>query len=127
MFKDIEFLRERNTNIFIDISMYRKPDFEVTVTQGECLVCDGVLHFVEDPYKYVEKCAASAEKNGLFLLVDKIVDTDDAETNAAEFFHDREHRRYYTVEEILDFTKDFFILEYFVRKNGKCFFIFIRR
>lgn len=126
MFKEIEYLRERNTKTFIDISMYRKLDFNVIVTAGECLVSDGALHFMENPRAYLAKCADSAEKNGLFLLADTLVDRSDAETNAAQYFANPNHRRFYTVEEIIDFTKDFFRLEAFVRKGGKCFFIFAK-
>lgn len=126
MFKDIEYLRERNTKTFIDISMYRKPEFKVMVTAGECLVSDDALHFMEDPRGYIAKCAASAEKNGLFLLADTIVDKDDAAINADQYFKDPNHRRFYTVAEIIDFSKDFFRLEFFVRKGGKCFFIFTK-
>lgn len=109
---------------FTDISEFGDGNTDLEIKEDGCLVSNGLFHFAPNPYKYVEECFLLMDKNAYFLLIDKIVDVDDAQKNTSAYFQNSNHRRYYRVEEIIDFTKEYFRMEYFCRCADDGLFLF---
>lgn len=123
MNNNIEYFKKNKIIKFINMNLDSE---NIKIHKGECLVSENIFHMEQKPQEYINRCSCIIEEGGLFLLSDKIVDKFDAVANTDEFFKNPIHRRFYRVEEIIDFTKDFFKLEYFSREGAQATFIFMR-
>ncbi|MGB9732014.1 MULTISPECIES: class I SAM-dependent methyltransferase [Calditerrivibrio] len=75
--------------------------------------CRIAFHHFTMPVLFFDEVYRILKKSGYFVLVDSIVDIDDAYLNAIEYIRDNSHIRSYTVKEIINFGSNFFRLEYF--------------
>jgi ubiquinone/menaquinone biosynthesis C-methylase UbiE len=78
----------------------------------DLISCRIALHHFDKPKEFFIEVSRCLKENGLFVLIDSIVDIDDAYLNHIEFIRDNTHIRSYTFKEIIDFAEKF-RLEYF--------------
>lgn len=76
--------------------------------------CRIALHHFVNPKMFFDEVFRVLKSGGYFVLIDSIVDIDDAFLNVLEYLRDNSHIRSYTVKEIINFNSDDFRLEYFV-------------
>lgn len=123
MYNNIEYFKKNGVKKFVDIGLLLD---NAKILKGGCLVSDNSFHLEENPQVFINRCSCLIEEGGLFLLSDTVVDKLDAVTNTNEFFKNKLHRRFYRVEEIIDFTKHFFKLDFFSREGDQAIFIFVK-
>ncbi len=75
--------------------------------------CRIALHHFIDPKSFFNEVFRVSKHKGYFVLIDSIVDIDDAYLNVLEYLRDNSHIRSYTVKEIINFIGDNFRLEFF--------------
>ncbi len=95
---------------------------ELVVCRAEYLpFCDGVfdlvgcriaLHHFDDPQMFFYQARRVLGHAGLLVLVDSIVDVEDAYLNRLERLRDASHRRSYSPGEILNLAKRFRLLHF---------------
>lgn len=71
------------------------------------------LHHFDDMKSFINETHRVVKKGGFFVLLDSIVDIDDAYFNVIEYIRDTSHRRIYTIKEIINHTHLLFRLEHF--------------
>jgi len=76
--------------------------------------CRIALHHFNIPVDFFGEVFRILNADGFFVLIDSIVDIDDAYLNVIEFLRDEGHIRSYTIREIIDLSCKWFRLEYFV-------------
>ncbi|ADR19305.1 class I SAM-dependent methyltransferase [Calditerrivibrio nitroreducens] len=86
------------------------PFFEQSFDLVSCRIA---FHHFSRPILFFDEVYRILKKSGYFVLVDSIVDVDDAYLNTIEYIRDNSHIRSYTVKEIINFCSNFFRLEYF--------------
>ena len=77
----------------------------------DLITCRIALHHFVEPglfFKEVWRCLVD---KGIFVLIDSIVDVEDAYLNCIEYIRDNSHIRSYTMNEIMEFTNNLFRLE----------------
>lgn len=75
--------------------------------------CRIAMHHFNDIQHFWFEVYRVLKKNGYFVLVDSIVDVDDAYMNCIEYIRDRSHVRSFSVKEIIGFSDGKFRLEDF--------------
>lgn len=81
--------------------------------------CRIALHHFVNPKSFFYDVFRVLKSGGYFVLIDSIVDVDDAYLNVIEYLRDNSHVRSYTVKEIINFTHQFFRIEYFINLYKK--------
>jgi ubiquinone/menaquinone biosynthesis C-methylase UbiE len=76
-------------------------------------ICRLGLHHFYDMKSFINETHRILKKDGLFVLLDSIVDIDDAYFNVIEYVRDTSHKRIYTLKEILNQTHLLFRLLHF--------------
>lgn len=76
----------------------------------DIVTCRIALHHFRNPREFFNETHRVLQKNGFFVLIDSIVDIEDAYLNVIEFVRDNSHFRSYTINEILEFANDKFRL-----------------
>lgn len=71
------------------------------------------MHHFENAESFFEVASRVIGQQGVFVLVDSIVDIEDAYLNEIEYFRDNSHIRSYTVSEVLDLNNSEFRLVHF--------------
>jgi len=74
--------------------------------------CRIALHHFQDAQRFFMESSRVLKNNGLLVLIDSIVDTEDAYLNTIEFIRDPSHFRSYTSKEIVDMTSSYFRIEF---------------
>ncbi len=74
--------------------------------------CRIALHHFQDAERFFMESFRVLKNNGLLVLIDSIVDTEDAYLNTIEFIRDPSHFRSYTFKEIVDMTSNYFRIEF---------------
>ena len=88
----------------------------------ELVLCRKVLHHLQNIQIAKNEIARIIKQNGYFYLIDIIVDLEDAYYNCASYFRNRNHIRYYSVNEILDlFRYNFRLVLYYCKKEEVMF------
>ncbi|WP_022851349.1 class I SAM-dependent methyltransferase [Limisalsivibrio acetivorans] len=75
--------------------------------------CRLALHHFQSPVDFFSEVARVLRPCGQFVLIDSVVDVEDACLNVIEYIRDNSHRRSYRVEEILSFGAEKLRLLYF--------------
>ena len=70
----------------------------------ELVTCRIAMHHFENPDLFFKEVSRVLSPKGVFVLVDSIVDVEDAYLNEIEYFRDNSHIRSYTISEVLDFN-----------------------
>ncbi len=79
----------------------------------DLISCRIALHHFKEPMLFFKEVCRCLKDDGIFVLIDSIVDIDDAFLNCIEYVRDKTHVRSYTIPEILEFSKSMFRLENF--------------
>lgn len=85
----------------------------------DLVTCRIAMHHFENPENFFEETSRVIGQHGVFVLVDSIVDTEDAYLNEIEYFRDNSHIRSYTVSEVLDLNNSELRLVHFNLFNKK--------
>lgn len=72
------------------------------------------LHTNDNPKEFINEFFAGIESGNVAVITEAIVYDEDAYLNAAVSQIDDKHRRFYTINEILDFTKEYADLKFFL-------------
>lgn len=72
------------------------------------------LHTHDNPKEFINAFFAGIESGNVAVITEAIVYDEDAYLNAAAAQMDDKHRRFYTINEILDFTKEYANLNFFL-------------
>lgn len=72
------------------------------------------LHTHDNPKEFINEFFAGIESGNVAVITEAIVYDEDAYLNAAAAQMDDKHRRFYTINEILDFTKEYANLNFFL-------------
>lgn len=80
---------------------------------ADCVILRNASYKIGKPKEFIKTCSSKLNNNGYFVLCATIVDSEDAFLNTVKFSQDRNHVRFYTVKEVMDFTSDYFRLEFF--------------
>jgi len=75
--------------------------------------CRIALHHFKNPKLFFEEATRVLKPNGYLVVIDSIVDVDDAYLNGIEFIRDHTHIRSYSMEEVNGFSgKDLRLMKY---------------
>jgi ubiquinone/menaquinone biosynthesis C-methylase UbiE len=74
--------------------------------------CRIAMHHFLRPVKFFSEVKRTLKDSGFFVLIDSIVDIEDAYLNDIEYIRDKSHIRSYTINEILLFAKGFRLLNF---------------
>ena len=88
----------------------------------DIVLCKKVLHHLQNLQIINDEILRILKYKGYFFLIDIIVDDEDAYYNCASYLRNKEHIRYYTVNEILDFFKESFRLILYHYNKEETFF-----
>jgi ubiquinone/menaquinone biosynthesis C-methylase UbiE len=80
---------------------FKDDSFDITT-------CRIAFHHFRKPQEFFTEVRRVTD--GIFVLIDSIIDIDDAYLNSIEYIRDNSHFRSYTVNEILDFAQNKFRL-----------------
>lgn len=89
--------------------------------------CRIALHHFPSPLLFFQEIFRILKKGGYFVLIDSIVDVDDAYLNVIEYFRDNTHIRSYTVKEIIEFAEDFRLINFVQIKRKHKFIEWAKR
>lgn len=70
-----------------------------------------------NPSEKIKTIAKNIMPDNTFSLVEIIVSDNDAQVNAKMFKENSDHRRYFTIKEIIQFTEDVSSLDFFIREE----------
>lgn len=74
--------------------------------------CRIALHHFKGAESFFKESFRVLKNRGFLVLIDSLVDIEDAYLNTIEFVRDPSHFRSYTFKEIVDMTSDFFRIEF---------------
>jgi ubiquinone/menaquinone biosynthesis C-methylase UbiE len=77
----------------------------------DLICCRIAMHHFKNAQLFFNEVFRCIQKQGYFILIDSIVDIEDAMLNTIELLRDKTHIRSYTLNEIIDFSKNKFRLE----------------
>jgi ubiquinone/menaquinone biosynthesis C-methylase UbiE len=84
----------------------------------DIVLCKKVLHHLKSLKNVKDEILRILKNKGYFFLIDITVDDEDAYYNCASYLRNKDHIRYYRVNEILDFFKeDFRLILYYYNKE----------
>ncbi|MCX8083696.1 MAG: class I SAM-dependent methyltransferase [Calditerrivibrio sp.] len=79
----------------------------------DVVTCRIAMHHFQKPDLFFKEVYRILVHKGYFVLIDSIVDVDDAYLNVIEFVRDNSHIRSMTVKEIINLSYELFRLEFF--------------
>lgn len=74
--------------------------------------CRIALHHFRKAKSFFRETSRILKKQGYLVLIDSLVDTEDAYLNTAEYIRDPSHYRSYTLKEIVEMTSGYFRIEF---------------
>ncbi|WP_025209822.1 methyltransferase domain-containing protein [Hippea sp. KM1] len=74
--------------------------------------CRIALHHFKNPQMFFSEVRRVLIDGGFFVLIDSIVDIDDAHLNRIELLRDKTHIKSYTIKEIINFSDGFRLLSF---------------
>ncbi|MGA1862155.1 class I SAM-dependent methyltransferase [Deferribacter thermophilus] len=107
-FNMLKMVKSNDDNIFCVQNSYENLAFKNSFF--DIVTCRIALHHFKKPSKFFEEVYRVLKNNGFFVLIDSIVDIEDAYLNVIEFIRDNTHFRSYTFKEIVEFINGKFRL-----------------
>ncbi|MEF3255343.1 MAG: class I SAM-dependent methyltransferase [Deferribacterales bacterium] len=102
------------TNYHLDLAV--QSDSSNLPFRNDCfeiVTCRIAMHHFSHPNLFSQEVHRILTEKGFFVLIDSIVDIEDAYLNVIEYIRDRSHIRSMTVREIINFFHPTFRLEHF--------------
>ena len=96
-------------NIYINADTIKLP-FRNNIF--DIVTCRLVLHHLTNNQALFHEIARVIRKNGVFVLIDTIIDVEDSYLNVIEFLRENSHKRAYTLKEIIDLFSGFRLVHY---------------
>ncbi|TYB33540.1 MAG: class I SAM-dependent methyltransferase [Flexistipes sinusarabici] len=78
----------------------------------DLISCRIALHHFRDAEGFFKESSRALKNNGFLVLIDSLVDIEDAYLNTIEFIRDPSHFRSYTFKEIVNMTADYFRIDF---------------
>lgn len=90
-----------------------KPLDAIEDKSADCIILRNASYKIGNPKDFLKTCAEKLKDDGYFVLCAIVTDKEDAYLNTIKFNQDRNHVRFYNVAEIIDFTGQYFRLEFY--------------
>jgi len=89
--------------------------------------CRIAMHHFENPELFFSESNRILKDRGMLVLVDSIVDVEDGYLNTIEYVRDNTHIRSLTVNEVINYSKNFRLLNYVQIKRKHNFYDWAKR